>query len=216
MPYKNKISLAEQGRRMKPEDFAKYSARQGNLDQLRKIYMAMRASYGKRVSSFKRADLYSHAQTQYEMSRSTADNGRMKDYSRNQLIAEIVRLQNFFNAESSTLAGIRRLNYEQDVRLFGVVPGSTEPRYRMTNDQRKRFWNLFNEYSGSSAFTQFASSQVQNALVDLMVGPESQDFNNASLTERLNMLEQRSKQVYEQSERGGSFNVYSGRRTNQQ
>lgn len=63
--------------------------------------------------------------------------------------SELYKLHDFFNAQGSTVSGARKIAKEQDIRIFGENPQG-RPNYIMTSEQRKVFWNVYDEAAKSA------------------------------------------------------------------
>lgn len=74
-------------------------------------------------------------------------------YAGASLASYIAQLQAFFRSKSSTVSGWRQIGLEQDLRLFGykMTPrartynATVEPAYRLTDDERRKFWAIWDE-----------------------------------------------------------------------
>lgn len=74
----------------------------------------------------------------------------------NAMLQELAAYQTFFNSKTSSVKGIKGVNYEQDKKLFGVIgdfdPKSEEyktavPKRVLTEDERKYLWSVFEEFN---------------------------------------------------------------------
>ena len=67
--------------------------------------------------------------------------------------AELSRLNDFFNSQSSTVKGAQEIARKQDIRIFGPSESNPNiPAKRMTREERIKFWSVYNEYSRSDAY----------------------------------------------------------------
>lgn len=117
------------------------------------------------IKAIEKAGLYSPAYEVYK--RSGGKLSLTKSMSRASAIMELARLQQFLQSETATAKGIRTVNRRQDERIFGTNPNTGRPRRTMTLEQRKAFWNAYNEFRNGSAYAQFRnmnSNVVQQAL----------------------------------------------------
>ena len=99
--------------------------------------------------------------------------------TRGELQNELVRLQDFFESATSTVPGARRVQVEQDRRIFGVKTGSgisyTEksgrPINRMNVEQRRSFWAAYMEYTSlkGEAYTRNLSDVIQQFLGEMVM-----------------------------------------------
>lgn len=60
-------------------------------------------------------------------------------------LSELQRYHDFLNAKSSTVSGARDIMKKQDARIFGTDENG-KPLQRLTAEQRKNFWSLYNEF----------------------------------------------------------------------
>lgn len=63
---------------------------------------------------------------------------------RNTLIVYINAMREYSGWKTATVAGWNKFAFEQDVRLFGTDEGGN-PNFRMTDEQRKKFFALYEE-----------------------------------------------------------------------
>lgn len=67
--------------------------------------------------------------------------------------AELSRLNQFFNSQSSTVKGTQEIARKQDIRIFGPSESNPNiPAKRMTREERIKFWSVYNEYATSDAY----------------------------------------------------------------
>lgn len=76
------------------------------------------------------------------------------------------RIQEFFRAKTSSVSGAREVARDQDARLFGVNQYG-RPNYRMTKDERTRFWSDYEEFMNQNPRWSQGSYKVQEALSEL-------------------------------------------------
>lgn len=159
-------------------------------EQLDKFLRGSQKAINRRIASLKKSGLYSHAfqrlidnsvgeKNQKDYSTDTLYTEGLNTYSnyvknrqlsRNGKLAEIYKIQNFVNSVTSTVPGIKRVNKEQDIRIFGVKPQTVvrpdgtrvkttnywelseaqkkkaQPLRTMTQDERQHFWSIQREY----------------------------------------------------------------------
>lgn len=140
-----------------------------DLGTLRKYVSILRQGYNRRISQFKRKGAVSYAQIQFENSIPDKKPVQLTKLTRNQLILEFSRLSNFFNSKTSTLQGIKEVNKEQDVRLFGS-DDKGKPLRTMTDDERKKYWSLYMEYNNQHPIgnQKYSSETIQQVLADMV------------------------------------------------
>ena len=139
--------------------------------------------------------------------------------TRNQVLSELFAHQSFHSAKTSSVQGARKVQREQDIRLFGTSP-SGNPRHRMTVKQRYKFWAIYDEFNRTYKNKEYlyGSSRIQQALANMIKGnriKSENTINTDDLDELLRTLEDSFKE--EQEEQGdyefNDANVYSGRWT---
>ena len=81
------------------------------------------------------------ARGQLKIPNSTNDGRR--DYTRKQVLA--FKIQEFFRSETSSVKGARQVARDQDARLFGV-DARGNPLIRMNYKERKKFWEVYDEF----------------------------------------------------------------------
>lgn len=157
--------------------------------QMRRILKKAEAETRKRINAINRSGRYSWAAKSYldvDTMRESWDErypntSNYDDKKRNYLIAELQAYYGFLNAQSSTVSGIREIDRQQDIRLFGSYTrgGREVAKHRMTDDERVKFWELYNEFinSNPAAFSQWGSSTVvQQTFYDVMAKSEWDTF----------------------------------------
>lgn len=131
----------------------------------------------------------------------------------NQMRSELFHLQNFFQAETSTVPGARKIQKEQDIRLFGS-DSRGRPKKRMTVDQRTNFWSLFEEYKKMRPADVFEqSNMVQQQLAQMMIEKGNLDFSTQSINDLAARIdEERNRFNWEMDEEYDDESVFSGTR----
>lgn len=154
-------------------------------NQLKRILVEAEKETRRRVNIISRAGRYSWAAKSYFDVDTIRENWDERypsktnyaDKKRNFLIAKLQAYYGFLNAQSSTVKGIREVDRQQDIRLFGSYTrgGREVAKHRMTDEERVKFWELYNEFikSNPAAFSQWGSSTVvQTTFYDVMVKSE--------------------------------------------
>lgn len=179
--------------------------------KLEKYVSTLRQGYKRRVSSLSKRGLTSHAQIAFEGSVAASKPLQLTKLSRNQLILEFARYAKFFNDVTSSEAGIRKVNLEQDLRIFGKN-AKGKPRRTMTDKERQRFWALYEEYNNQhpTASSRFGSESVQQQIADAIFGDDT--ISGKNLIDILDSVEQSLVEKSIQENMGSVPNVYSGRR----
>lgn len=81
------------------------------------------------------------------------------------------RIQEFFRAKTSSVSGAREVMRDQDIRLFGK-DSRGRPIYRMTKDERTRFWSDYEEFLNQHPQWSGKSYRVQEAISELKLNGE--------------------------------------------
>lgn len=180
--------------------------------QLEKYVRILRYGYKRRVQSFARNGLISHAQISLEGTISDRKQVQLTKMTRNQLILEFARYSKFFNDITSSEEGIKRVNREQDIRIFGK-DAKGKPVRTMTSDERQRFWSLFEEYQNQNPTgnSRYGSESIQQQIADAMF--ENRSISQENLVDFLDRVEQRLAQQSIEENMRSVPNVYSGRGT---
>ena len=209
---KRKLTKAEQIAQIPWSEISKIKGDEAGIKQLRGYLKTLRSGYSRRVAAFNRKNLFSYAQDSLEKTIPESWTApRINSMNnRNKLLLEIARYIKFFNDETSSEQGIRRVNRAQDERLFGTDDFG-RPLQTMTNQQRLDFWTLYQEFERQNPIwtTQPYSDETQKALADAFFMDE--EFSQLNLAEKMEYLrnklqEQRSVVNLEESP-----NAYAGR-----
>ena len=194
--------------------------------ELRAILRGARQLYTQQEKVLNRysQQVYSHA---HELMNDYYEENGTKSLSRmrqSELRGEIFRLQEFFDSESSTVPGARKIALEQDKRIFGETK-TGKPKRRMTVEQRKNFWSAYDEYKNihsESYVRNMGSNTIQQMLAE--IATESATFDddfedgNWFTAEMLADLDRRVQERKESEEWEASGydnfdgNVHSGKR----
>lgn len=165
-----KTTKAEQIAKMSFDEISKLKGEEGRK-QLVKYVQTLQAGYRRRVSSFKRQGEVSHAQIALERSFTPGSRGKISDMNINKLRFEFARYAGFFNSKTATLRGIREVNRQQDIRLFGADK-SGKPNKTLTSQQREDYWSLYDEYLNQNPAHSLASNQLQRIISSKEFLPE--------------------------------------------
>lgn len=170
----------------------------------------LRSSYKRRVQSFQRKGLISHAQIALEGTVPSKKQVQLTKMTRNQLILEFARYAKFFNDVTSSEKGIRSVNREQDIRIFGKDTRG-RPRGTMTPQERQRYWSLYEEYQNQdpTATTRYGSESVQQQIAEAIF--DSNITGTVSIIDLMNDVEQKLQKKYLEENLRSVPNVYSGR-----
>lgn len=169
-----KLTKAERIARIPDIQISKLKGDEGRK-QLIQYVRTLQAGYKRRVASFLRQGEFSHAQYSLEESFTPGARGKISSMSMRQLHMEFARYSQFFKSETSTLEGIRKVNRQQDIRIFGVDEKTGRPLQTMTSEQRQEYWKLYDEYMNQNPEHFLASEQVQQIIGSAQFLP----FNNS-------------------------------------
>lgn len=172
----------------------------------------MRQGYKRRVQSFARKGLTSHAQIAFEGTIPDKKPVQLTKMTRNQLILEFARYSKFFNDVTSSESGIKKVNREQDIRIFGQ-DAKGRPRRTMTDTERQKFWSLYEEYENQhpTASSRYGSESIQQQIADALF--DTQSIVGDNLIDFLDRVENRLAQKNVEENLRSVPNVYSGRGT---
>lgn len=207
---KRKQTQAEKIASMPIEDITRMSGKERKT--LEKYVRMLRAGYKRRVQSFAKKGLVSHAQIALEGTLPDKKPVQLTKMTRNQLILEFARYAKFFNDVTSSEAGIKNVNREQDIRIFGQ-DAKGRPRRTMTDQERQKFWSLYEEYENQhpTATSRYGSESIQQQIADALF--DAQTINGENLVDFLDRVEQRLAQHSMEENLRSVPNVYSGRGT---
>ena len=140
--------------------------------QLQTAYKTLKTTYGKRKKAFQKEGEFSYAIDRYEREMKKSPKIPVKNMTINRLRREVAMLQHMFRGETSTLAGAEEAYREQDIRIFGAVPGTNIPNFRMSAEAREAYWNAYDEWRSDERIQglHMGSSQEQSNLADIMFG----------------------------------------------
>lgn len=171
-----KMTKAERIARIPDIEVSKLKGEEGRK-QLINYVRTLQAGYKRRVASFMRQGEFSHAQYSLESSFTPGAKGKISSMSMRQLHMEFARYAQFFKSETSTLEGIRKVNRQQDVRIFGVDEKTGRPLQTMSSEQREEYWKLYDEYMNQHPEHYLASEQVQRLLGSAQFFPSDSKFD---------------------------------------
>lgn len=123
-----------------------------DTDQIRKIATIMQREYGRRLRNIEKSGEVSQALISLEKSGGVRDD--LSSLSRNQLIHEVSKYRQFLTSKTSSVKGIRQVNREQDKLIFGT-DSRGRAKHRMSNEERERYWALYNEYLASDRASRY-------------------------------------------------------------
>lgn len=212
-----KKTKAEQLAETPIEQLTKLGGEEGRA-QLIKYAKTLRTGYRRRVAQFQRKGLVSHAQLTLEKSLPKERRAmKLNKLSRNQLILEIRRYQKFFRSKTSSVEGIKEVNKEQDLRIFGESFKSGKPISSLNQDQRITYWDYYDEFVNRypNYIARYGSERVQEVLADAIEGSALGSDRAAGILEALDKARAifRFQDLIEQeySSSRSSANVYTGK-----
>ena len=132
----------------------------------------------------------------------------------NQMRNEVFKLQEFFDADTSTVPGARRVQAEQDRRIFGT-DSRGKAKNRMTVEERTNFWTVFEEYKKMRPADVLEQSNiVQQAIGQILIENDKIDFNMETLQKLIDKVEgQRQRFNWEMDvSYEGTGSVFTGNR----
>lgn len=194
----------------RPLETLSQMAKSENISQLRKDVRTLRTGYLRRTSAFKRKGLKSYAQIAVENSLQNTRRISVSKMSSNQLLLEYARYAKFFRDVTSTDKGIREVNKQQDIRIFGTDKNGN-PIRRMTDSEREAYWSLYEEFINQNPDYNsiYQSGRIQQALGEINFPNK---FEETDLTELFKKLKENLSEDYAARNRGGIHGVRRGRR----
>lgn len=132
----------------------------------------------------------------------------------NQMRNEVFKLQEFFESDTSTVPGARRVQAEQDRRIFGT-DSRGRAKNRMTVEERTDFWKVFEEYKKMRPADVLEQSNiVQQAIGQILVENDKIDFNMETFQKLMDKVEgQRQRFNWEMDvSYEGTGSVFTGNR----
>lgn len=184
--------------------------------ELRELLRGVRNLFNQQEKTFKR----------YEKSVFSPALEKMRDFyedigknapsrmNMNQMRNEIFKLQEFFEADTSTVPGARRVQAEQDRRIFGT-DSRGRAKNRMTVEERTNFWTVFEEYKKMRPADVLEQSNiVQQAIGQILIENDKIDFNMETLQKLMDKVEgQRQRFNWEMDvSYEGTGSVFTGNR----
>lgn len=207
---KRKQTQAEKIASIPIEQIIKMSGKERKT--LENYVRTLQQGYKRRIQSFARKGLTSHAQIAFEGTIPDKKPVQLTKMTRNQLILEFARYSKFFNDVTSSEAGIKKVNREQDIRIFGQ-DAKGRPRRTMSDTERQKFWSLYEEYENQhpTASSRYGSESIQQQIADALF--DTQSIGGDNLIDFLDRVENRLAQKTMEENLRSVPNVYSGRGT---
>lgn len=184
--------------------------------ELRELLRGVRNLFTQQEKTFKRYEKTVFSPAMEKMKDFYEDRGKNAPsrMNMNQMRNEVFKLQEFFEAETSTVPGARRVQAEQDRRIFGTDPRG-RAKNRMTVEERTDFWKVFEEYKKMRPADVLEQSNiVQQAIGQILIENDRIDFNMETLQKVMDRVEgQRQRFNWEMDvDYEGSGSVFTGSR----
>lgn len=185
--------------------------RKMNATEMKEYLDGARELFEERVETFKKTPKGFYSGALEKMEDYYSEFGKSNTKSRDGNMAEIFRLQEFFNAKTSTVRGTYKTMRDQDAAIFGV-DADGNPLKRMSWAERTAFWRFYNEYlkTYKSTETQYTSFGFREYLGEYLTKGRNGEKGNIDFTEISKMHDFLEKI----DEEGYTPNVYSGRGLN--
>ena len=184
--------------------------------ELRELLRGVRNLFTQQEKTFKRYEKTVFSPAMEKMKDFYEDRGKNSPsrMNMNQMRNEVFKLQEFFEAETSTVPGARRVQAEQDRRIFGT-DSRGRAKNRMTVEERTDFWKVFEEYKKMRPADVLEQSNiVQQAIGQILIENDRIDFNMETLQKVMDRVEgQRQRFNWEMNvDYEGSGSVFTGNR----
>lgn len=206
---KKKLTRAEQIANTPMEQVMKLSGKEGRK-KLESYVKFLKFGYNRRVQSFQKKGLISHAQIALEGTLPVGKEVQLTKMTRNQLILEFARYSKFFQDATSSEKGIKEVNRQQDIRIFGA-DSRGRPKRTMTSIERQKYWSLYEEYQNQqpTANSRYGSESIQQMVAEALFDTDGTPGEN--LVDFLDRVEERLAQKSREENLRSVPNVYSGR-----
>lgn len=184
--------------------------------ELRELLRGVRNLFTQQEKTFKRYEKTVFSPAMEKMKDFYDDRGKNSPsrMNMNQMRNEVFKLQEFFEAETSTVPGARRVQAEQDRRIFGT-DSRGRSKNRMTVEERTDFWKVYEEYKKMRPADVLEQSNiVQQAIGQILIENDKIDFNMETLQKVMDRVEgQRQRFNWEMDVNyEGSGSVFTGSR----
>ena len=184
--------------------------------ELRELLRGVRNLFTQQEKTFKRYEKTVFSPAMEKMKDFYEDRGKNAPsrMNTNQMRNEVFKLQEFFEAETSTVPGARRVQAEQDRRIFGT-DSRGRAKNRMTVEERTDFWKVYEEYKKMKPADVLEQSNiVQQAIGQILIENDKIDFNMETRQKVMDRVEgQRQRFNWEMDVNyEGSGSVFTGSR----
>ena len=189
-----------------------------NKQQAAEMLRLFREKFRYREKAFERAGKNVYSPALEKMNEYYQRNGVQSPDSMNvnKIRSELFHIQEFFNSDTADVKGARKVMREQDARIFGVNERGT-PKYRMTIEERTKFWETYNEFvrTFKNYESIYGSDKIQQYLGEMTVSGRKEKgmFKKGELgiMSTMSKLQQKLKENQGEDWRA-SRNVLTGRR----
>lgn len=208
---KKRLTKAEQIAQIPWEVLSKIKDDEAGRKQLTGYLKIMRSGYSRRVAAFNRKNLFSYAQDSYE--RTIPEDykpDKLNKMSRNKMLLELARYIKFFNDETSSEAGIKKVNREQDSRIFGVDERG-RPLHQMTTQQRLDYWTFYENFKKSKPIWTTDSYSEDTQIYMAQVYFNDEKFDKLELADKLEYMAKLLEEKNQMKNLEDSPNAYAGR-----
>ena len=116
--------------------------------ELRELLRGARANFRSQQETFKKyeSSVWSPALEKMEAYYEGSTQRPISKMTRNQMLGEVMHLQEFYKAKTSTVPGARKVMIEQDARIFGINEKTGKPAKRMSVEERTRMWRNYKKF----------------------------------------------------------------------
>lgn len=184
--------------------------------ELRELLRGARNLFNQQEKTFKRYEKSVYSPALDKMKDFYEDRGKNAPsrMNMNQMRNEVFKLQEFFDSDTSTVPGARRVQAEQDRRIFGT-DSRGRAKNRMTVEERTDFWKVFEEYKKMRPADVLEQSNiVQQAIGQILIENDKIDFSMETLQKLMDKVEgQRNRFNWEMDvSYEGTGSVFTGNR----
>lgn len=198
--------------RLNPADIGKLKA-----PELRELLRGVRNLFTQQEKTFNKYKQSVYSPALDKMENFYEDRGKQAPsrMNMNQMRNEVFRLQEFFDSDTATVPGARKVQSEQDRRIFGTDKRG-RPKYRMTVEQRSQLWSVFEEYKKMRPSDVMEQSNiVQQAIGQILIETDKIDFSMETLNKVMDkVIDQRQRFNWEMDgvDYDGEEPVFTGKR----
>lgn len=198
--------------KLNPADIGKLKA-----PELRELLRGVRNLFTQQEKTFNKYKQSVYSPALDKMENFYEDRGKQAPsrMNMNQMRNEVFRLQEFFDSDTATVPGARKVQAEQDRRIFGTDKRG-RPKYRMTVEQRSQLWSIFEEYKKMRPSDVMEQSNiVQQAIGQILIENDKIDFSMDTLNKVMDkVIDQRQRFNWEMDgvDYDGEEPVFTGKR----